>query len=87
MEDEVLDMGMKYGVVRSPGSWFRYEDTQLAQGRERHLPTWRTILNWWKEISKKVKDAHTKAMKVEDVDEDFYVQSFYRMSLKTRKRR
>lgn len=71
MEDEVLDMGMKYGIIEKSGSWFRYEDTQLAQGREKTLSLLEDNPELMEEISKKVKEAHTKAMKGEDVGEDF----------------
>lgn len=71
MEDEVLDMGMKYGIIEKSGSWFRYGDTQLAQGREKTLSLLEDNPELMEEISKKVKEAHTKAMKGEDVGEDF----------------
>lgn len=31
---ELIDMGVDLGVIRKAGSWFSYEDTKLAQGRE-----------------------------------------------------
>lgn len=62
MEDEVLDMGMKYGIIEKSGSWFRYGDTQLAQGREKTLSLFEDNPELTEEISKKVKEAHTKVM-------------------------
>ncbi len=31
---ELVDMGVEYGVVQKSGSWFSYEGTRLAQGRD-----------------------------------------------------
>ena len=31
---ELIDMGVELGIVKKAGSWFSYEDTKLAQGRE-----------------------------------------------------
>ena len=31
---EILDLGVELGIVKKSGSWFSYNDTKLAQGRE-----------------------------------------------------
>lgn len=31
---EVVDLGVEYGIIKKSGSWFSYEDTRLAQGRD-----------------------------------------------------
>ncbi len=31
---EILDLGVEYGIVKKSGSWFSYNDTKLAQGRD-----------------------------------------------------
>ncbi|RZV49419.1 MAG: DNA recombination/repair protein RecA, partial [Sphingomonadaceae bacterium] len=31
---EVLDLGVKAGVVEKSGSWFSYDSTRIGQGRE-----------------------------------------------------
>lgn len=69
VEDEILDMGMKYGIIEKSGSWFRYGDTQLAQGREKTLALLEDNPELTEEISNKVKEAHVKAMKAESSDD------------------
>lgn len=31
---EIIDLGVEYGIIKKSGSWFSYNDTKLAQGRE-----------------------------------------------------
>ena len=31
---EIVDMGVETGIIKKSGSWFSYEDSRLAQGRE-----------------------------------------------------
>jgi len=31
---EIVDLGVEYGIIKKSGSWFSYEDTKLAQGRD-----------------------------------------------------
>lgn len=31
---EILDLGVEYGIIKKSGSWFSYEDSKLAQGRD-----------------------------------------------------
>ena len=31
---EIVDMGVEYGIIKKSGSWFSYEDSKLAQGRD-----------------------------------------------------
>ena len=31
---EILDLGVEYGIIKKSGSWYSYEDTRLAQGRD-----------------------------------------------------
>lgn len=31
---EILDLGVEYGIVQKSGSWYSYQDSKLAQGRD-----------------------------------------------------
>ncbi|MBQ7509679.1 MAG: recombinase RecA [Prevotella sp.] len=31
---EIVDLGVEYGIIKKSGSWFSYEDSKLAQGRD-----------------------------------------------------
>ena len=31
---EIIDLGVEYGIIKKSGSWFSYDDTRLAQGRD-----------------------------------------------------
>ena len=54
---EIIDMGVEYNVIKKSGSWFSYNDTKLAQGRE----TAKQIVNdnpeLMKELEEKIKEA------------------------------
>jgi recombination protein RecA len=32
---EIVDLGVQYGIIKKSGSFFSYNDTKLAQGRDR----------------------------------------------------
>ena len=31
---EIIDLGVEYGIIQKSGSWFSYDNTRLAQGRD-----------------------------------------------------
>ena len=31
---EIVDLGVEYGIIKKSGSWFSYQDSKLAQGRD-----------------------------------------------------
>ena len=31
---ELVDMGVEYGIIQKSGSWFSYNGSRLAQGRD-----------------------------------------------------
>ena len=31
---EILDLGVEYGIIQKSGSWFSYNGSRLAQGRD-----------------------------------------------------
>ena len=34
-EGDILDLGVKHGVINRSGSWFKYGETYLGQGKEK----------------------------------------------------
>ena len=41
---ELVDLGVKAGIVEKSGSWFSYDSQRLGQGREKPNNSWRTIV-------------------------------------------
>lgn len=57
-EGEIVDLGVKYGMVEKAGSWFSCNDEKLGQGKEGA----RAFLKQHPEITKKIKEGILKAV-------------------------
>ena len=55
---ELLDLGVKAGVVDKSGSWFSYGDERIGQGRENAKQYLRDNSNTAFEIEDKIRAAH-----------------------------
>jgi recombination protein RecA len=53
-EGEVLDFAVEYGIVERKGSWFKYGDTQLTQGRTNAITLLEDNPELMDELEKKV---------------------------------
>ena len=54
---EIIDMGVEYNVIKKSGSWFSYNDTKLAQGREAAKQIVTDNPELMKELEDKIKEA------------------------------
>ena len=54
-ESSILDAAIQYGVVEKSGAWIKYEDKQLAQGRDSAIKLLREDQKLTSEIEKKVR--------------------------------
>lgn len=57
---EVLDLAVEYGIVNKSGSWFSYNDSKLAQGREAVKQLLKDNPELCEEIEAKVREALAK---------------------------
>jgi len=57
---DILNSGVKYGIVKKVGSWFQFEDKKLGQGMEGS----KTFLKENPEITKKIVEEIKKATKI-----------------------
>ncbi len=55
-EGEILDLGVKLGVVQKSGSWFSYNDTRLGQGRDNVKEYFKANPELLDEIAAKVRE-------------------------------
>jgi len=60
---DIVNTGLKYGVVKKSGSWFQYKDTKLGQG----IDGARNFLKENKAVGKEIKRDITEAMKQENL--------------------
>ncbi|MBO4282506.1 MAG: DNA recombination/repair protein RecA, partial [Bacteroidales bacterium] len=54
---EVIDMGVEYNVIKKSGSWFSYNDSKLAQGREAAKQIVADNPELMKELEDKIREA------------------------------
>jgi len=66
---ELVDIGVDQGVIGKSGSWYDYEDTKIAQGREAAKQFMEDNPEVAKEIEEKIK-AKISGQPIEEVEED-----------------
>ena len=54
---EILDLGVDYGIIKKSGSWFSYNDSKIAQGREAAKQGIKDNPELSEELEKKIMDA------------------------------
>ncbi len=54
---EIIDLGLEFGIIQKSGSWFSYEDTKLAQGRDATKTLLKDNPELAEEIEAKIKQA------------------------------
>ena len=71
-EGDVLDLAVEHKIVAKSGSWFRYGDTQLGQGKEKARAFLVETPEVTEEIKQKVLQAfgHKLGNSAEDTDGD-----------------
>ena len=67
---ELLDLGVKAGVVEKSGSWFSYGDERIGQGRENAKGYLRTNTRIALEIEDKIRAAHGLEFEIPETPED-----------------
>ena len=58
---ELVDLGVKYGIIKKSGSWFSYNDSKIGQGRE----SVKDLLSSNAEMASEVEEAIKAAIKAE----------------------
>ena len=59
---EILDLGIKFGIIGRSGSWLSYGDIQLGQGRERAMEFLRENPTLLSEIEQKIMEEVKKGV-------------------------
>ncbi|MDE6269642.1 MAG: hypothetical protein K2M12_02150, partial [Muribaculaceae bacterium] len=60
---EILDLGVEFDIIRKSGSWFSYEGSKIAQGRDATIRTLRDNPELAEEIGAKITEALSSADK------------------------
>jgi recombination protein RecA len=56
-EGELIDLGVKYGIVDKSGSWFSYGDTRIGQGKEKSKEFLKEHPEMIQEIDRRIREA------------------------------
>ena len=67
---ELLDMGVKAGIVDKSGSWFSYGDERIGQGRENAKNYLREHEDMAMEIEDKIRASHGLDFNGSDSEDD-----------------
>ena len=54
---EIVDLGVEYGIIQKSGSWFSYDNSKLAQGRDATKKLLRDNPELCEEIEEEIKQA------------------------------
>jgi recombination protein RecA len=66
---EIIDLGVECEIIQKSGSWFSYEGTKIAQGREQAKQFLQDNPEVAKQIEEKIKDKYKPALTVETESE------------------
>ncbi len=69
-EGELIDYGVRFGIITKSGTWYRYEQTQLGQGRENARRFLEENPEIAREIEAKIRETLGMAPIVLDVSEE-----------------
>ncbi|MGI6249457.1 MAG: recombinase RecA [Acutalibacteraceae bacterium] len=69
-EGELVDLGVKYGVVEKSGAWFSYGDVRLGQGRENVKEYFRQNKEVADEIEAKIREEFQNSLQAAKGQED-----------------
>ena len=58
MTGELIDLGVKLGIIEKSGSWFSYGDERIGQGRENAKSFLKDHPEIGEEIEVKIRSAH-----------------------------
>jgi len=64
---EIMDYGLKFGIIDKAGAWFSYNSIKLGQGRENSINTMFADEKLFSEIEKKIRDEIGKTSDIEDL--------------------
>ena len=54
---EIVDLGVEFGIIKKSGSWYSYNETKLAQGRDATKDLLRDNPELANELEEKVREA------------------------------